>query len=238
MAEPSPTRDPVVRLPVTHLRRGVWVLVGTAVALGLLRELVVAVVGLDSPLGMLRPFNVDDEASVPTWIATTLLLSGAVAWGATALARRGEPVGRVAAGVAVVMLLASVDEGSSLHETVREPLRDGLGLGGALQFAWVLVGAPILVGLVVALLRVRDRLPADVARTLLVGAVVFGLGAVGMEVVGGQVAETAGRESIAWGISTVVEESLELVGAGLAVVAGLVLWSRAAPRVRLDVSDG
>lgn len=216
---------------VARLRTVVWGLVVTAVFLGVTREIVVLVLGVGGPLGELRPLSVDAEASIPTWIATILLFLGALVWAVPALARRGTEGARVAGVVAVVLLAASIDEGSSLHETLIDPLRDALDLGGVLTFAWVLVGAPILLGLLYALYRVRDRLPEDVARTLLFGAIVFGVGAIGLELVGGQVVETAGRESLAWAASTVVEESLELVGAALACSAGLLLWQRRAPEV-------
>lgn len=124
-------------------------------------------------------FNVDQETSLPTWFSQMLLLLAA---GIAFFIARGEGLHRLRKYwymVAVIMVLLSVDEGASFHETLGVWLGQHLGWQVSLGFAvlrdWVLLAliAAVVVGLLlwrfVVLLPARTRLLFALAAALFIG---------------------------------------------------------------------
>jgi len=124
-------------------------------------------------------FNLDQESSLPTWFSQILLFIAAGL--AFFIARTDESPGlhKYWYMVAAIMLILSIDEGSSFHETLGVWIGQHLGWQLSLGFAvlrdWVLLAliAAIIVGLLlwrfIALLPARTRILLVVSAALFIG---------------------------------------------------------------------
>lgn len=160
--------------------------------------------------------NVDGERNLPTWFSTMILLAGALlAW--TTSRSPGEQSGRWQRHwrlLAVVFVLLSIDELTMIHERLSAPVRELLDLSGPLYFGWYVVALPLLVLFVGYYARFLAALPADIRSGLLFSGALYVAGAIGMEMVGAALFDSA-QTWDTWGyqVAAAVEELLEMVGA-------------------------
>lgn len=100
-------------------------------------------------------FSVNLEDSIPTWYSTINLYHAAVLLGLITLAkyRQNDRFRRYWLGLAVIFLYMSIDEGAAIHEMFSDFMEVYVDATGLFTFAWVVVGAPIM--LVVALIYLR-----------------------------------------------------------------------------------
>lgn len=225
----GPTQHTPLRCPVPNahvLRAGIVVATSLAVAhLAIRGWLAAGWPVLDSLTGR---FDLDAEGSVGTWWSATQLLFTALA--CAAVARGAGPRGRrhwliLAAGIAYL----SMDEVATLHEQLGDAshrLLDPDGVHAALRFAWVVPGAVAVCVAGVLLVPFVRALPSLLRRRLLVAALLFLSGALGLEVVGAVVSAQA--RGPAYVIVSTVEEWLEIVGVAAALQA-LLMHAAPAP---------
>ena len=172
----------------------------------------------DVLLGLVRLFDLDQEANVTTWYSTVLLLLAAVL---LAVIARAAHTARAQfrlhwALLALILLVMSVDEASSIHELAIRPLRSALGVqAGVLYFTWVVPAgaAVLLVG--IAYLRFVLHLPAATRRLFVIAGGVYVGGALGLELIGGYLASHHGGEGLAYLAEVTIEETMEMSGAVL-----------------------
>ncbi|MBC7814118.1 MAG: hypothetical protein H7175_23390, partial [Burkholderiales bacterium] len=165
------------------------------------------------------------ESSLPTWLSSTLLmLSGLIAWvigqhpSLTLPASREGIKGRGRnywRGLAVIFMLLSLDEMTSIHEKTIEPLRGSLSASGAFYYAWIIPAIALVALFALVYVRFWWRLPARPRVLLVVAAALFLGGAVGMEMVGGKYAEQNGDQTLIYALLAIVEETLEFAGIGV-----------------------
>lgn len=200
-------------IDLVALRRRLLAGVGAIAALGLAVELWHAS-SHDAVIEELVPrLSLSYEHNVPTWFASSLLLACALAAGA--IARRAGAWRRHWWGVTAVFAYASLDEAAELHEH----LGGHLQTGGLLYFDWVIPAVAILGVLAAVFLPFMRALPAATRRRLLVAGAIYIGGAVAMELPLGFWVERAGPDGLGYGLIDWVEETLELAGASLALVA-------------------
>lgn len=164
-------------------------------------------------------FDMDDESSVPTWLAQALFLAIATVAFLAAWLDSKKPISRLWFAIGWVGLVFSLDEIATLHEHVLQSLHVLFFADAAaanLSNAWLVITPFVLgvCGLVfVWMTRVLPR------RTLLLFAasgVLFLSGAILVDIPG----STTGRESFMnQGILVAIEETLELLAAVLALFA-------------------
>jgi len=156
------------------------------------------------------------EGNVPTWFASSLLLACAVT--AAAIANHlgaGAPGRRHWWGIAIALGWVSLDEVAGLHEH----LGGHLDTGGVLYFDWVIWAALVVGVLAVIYLPFLRALGSPTRERLIIAAAVFVSGALVMELPLGWWTEHAGSDSLGYALIDWVEETLELVGSSLALVA-------------------
>lgn len=163
-----------------------------------------------------RLFSLDQEANLPTWFASMLLLAASglalVSGLGMAHERRGWTL------VAAVFLVMSIDEAAVLHEMLIVPMQAAFELRGLLYYGWMIPAGLAALAVAGYLLPFVWRLPPDVrGRLVLAGAVYLG-GALGVEAVTGAIEEARGRDLL-YHLLAVLEESLELAGVLIAVSA-------------------
>ena len=200
-------------IDVGALRRRLLAGAGAIAALGLAVELWHA--RSDHPvLAVLGPqLSLSYEHNVPTWFASSLLFACALAAGA--IARGAARWRRHWWGMAAVFAYASLDEAAELHEH----LGGHFGAGGLLYFDWVIPAVAVLGVLAALYLPFVRALPAATRRRLIVAGAIYIGGAVGMELPLGWWVERAGSDGLGYALIDWVEETLEMIGASLTIVA-------------------
>jgi hypothetical protein len=173
-------------------------------------------------IDFLEGFNFDWEGGVPSYYQGLTLLTCAVLFALVALARRGvgDPYTRHWAILAIVLLLASVDEQATIHEELVLPIRETLNTGGLLYLPWVLPVGLLVVVLGLSYIRFFVSLPPRLRRLLLLAAGLYVGGALGGEMVGGYLLDRAGGEvTLAYSVERQAEEALESIGVLVTIYA-------------------
>jgi hypothetical protein len=161
-------------------------------------------------------FDVNTEATVPTWYSTGLLLAVAGVCGVLVVAARasGRVDGQRWGVLGVVFVGMSLDEAVALHERLGSGVTDTLDVGatGALRHPWVVAGVFLAAALAVVTTRAVVTLPARLRRWVALGLGIYVGGALGLEAVSGVVLDAAG-DGLAYAAVTWAEEGAEMVGA-------------------------
>lgn len=159
---------------------------------------------------------------MPTWLASSLLLGCAIT--AVLIAQDLAQLRRKSWWfVGALFAWASLDEAAELHENL-----GGLfETGGVLYFDWVISAAILMLAAALALWPWLWSLPRTTRRRFFAACAVYFTGAVLMELPLGWWTERAGPESLGYALIDWVEESLELCGAVLLLLA--LLAHRSAP---------
>lgn len=171
-------------------------------------------------VGSIAALDVGDEVSLPTWfgsglflVAALVLLVGRQHALATGASARGW------LSLAVVMLALSIDEAVSLHERFGSALRDLTGATGFFYYIWVFPALAFVAVVGVMQLRWLAGLPSTTRRFVVLGGVVFVLGAAGLELLAGAGDEANGTETLLSVTMTAVEELAEMAGLSIFIVA-------------------
>lgn len=165
-------------------------------------------------LGLVPMFQVSEEANVPTWFSSALLLiaAGLLAVIARSTASAGRRYARHWAVLAVVFVLLSLDETAQIHDLVDDRLQGALHPTGVLFYAWVVPAGVFVAALAVAYARFVFSLPRHTRRLVVLAAVLYVAGAIGMEMVAALHDQTAGYENPVTAALTTVEEAMEMFG--------------------------
>ena len=165
--------------------------------------------------------DLDREFSFPTWYSIILLalasaLLGLISWAAR---RDGDRLWIHWSILAVIFAAMSIDEQILGHESVGQVVGEALDTGGLINYAWVLPGTLVagLLGLAFIPFLRAQRPPLRAAMILAAGFYLGG--ALGVEAVSGVVAEREGVASLLYASITSVEETFELLGVSIFLLA-------------------
>lgn len=156
--------------------------------------------------------DVDVERSLSTWLS--ILLLGSASFLLFDIWSRAKPskFRFVWLTLAVFFVGLSFDEFASLHERVSDVLHRRFHTSGLFAFAWAAPAGILSILGLLALWPFLRRLPPNVVSALVLSAVLFLAGAVGMELIGGKVAEDQTVFSPLYRLCVTVEEGLEQIG--------------------------
>ncbi len=158
--------------------------------------------------------SVDKEMSLPTFYSVYALQACALLLGAIAylVEARRERYLRHWQILSLIFVYISFDEGLSLHEKSIKPVGDFFNTSGFLHFAWVIPAAVLVAVFLLAYLKFLSALPAKIRSLFVIGGGTFVLGALGMEMVGGQVVGMGLYDSYLYILVTTCEEFFEMLG--------------------------
>lgn len=211
-------------LTVIRPRRLLVVLAGVSLLLGAVSLVLnLLVLGADTPgqraagmqSGALDLLSVNQEANLPTWFSSALLLGAAAsAAGVAAWAHRTRDRWRWHWSVlAAAFCYLSVDELLRLHERANHQVGKVVETSGVFTFGWWVLAAPLVVVFAAAYLRFLRGLPSRIGLLIVVAGTLYVGGALGMEVVGSWLADDRGMLSTPYVLATTTEEVLEMLGA-------------------------
>jgi hypothetical protein len=196
-----------------HLAWGLALLGMLVCGAGLVVELARYFGSLDPESDLRSALSLSYEANLPTWYSSGLLWTAAL--GLAGCARRELGRARVGWwGLAAIFVLLSLDESIELHEHL-----GGAERHGVLYFSWVVPGALITATFCAAYLRFWWRLPTTTRRGFAWAFAIYVGGALGMELPLGAWYERYGDEHPIYAALDFVEESLEIAGLSVFLVA-------------------
>ncbi len=200
------------------------VAIGTATVsgLGLAIELVHLGSHADAVERLVAFFSLSYEQNLPTWYASSLLLSCAgllVAIGNDARERdRRFALAWLVLGAGFAAM--SLDEASELHEDLYG-IVDG---GDLIYFDWVIPAGLAVVAIAAAFVPFLRALPAPRRRDVLVAGALYLGGALFMELPLGWWTAGYGADSAGYALIDWIEETLELVGASWFLLVLAARW--------------
>jgi hypothetical protein len=214
--EHPPRREemPVIALsPRGMLRFAMW----SALILILMNGAVLAsrvLTGHGRLLGFGPMFYVGQEANVPTWLSSTLLLACStllwIIWWSSKLNREVRSVFWKA--LAIIFLIMSIDECATIHETIGTIFEDTLRSDLFRIYGFMLPGVVIVCVISLLFLRFVLSLPRDTRMLFLLAGALYGAGASAMEAVSLGWAARHSASLPFYALLVTVEETLELSG--------------------------
>ena len=156
----------------------------------------------------------DFENNIPAWFSTLGLVVSASLFGFIAYCHSvWKKVGFWHwLGLSVLFVGLAIDEATFIHEILIVSLRNKLNLSGIFYFAWVIPGAVFVATVVAIYLPFVWKLPQATRNGLIIAGACFVGGALGMELLGGMIAESQGFDAMSYLIVMTIEESLEMIG--------------------------
>lgn len=197
--------------------------------------------GHDTVWGLIPLFYVDSEDNIPSYFSAAQLLIAALLLGAIAFIKhrtRAPYRGRWMM-LAFTFLYLSIDEAEGLHELMIEPMQQLLGswATGFLYYAWVVPGAAVAAVLGLAYLKLLWEFPGRLRRLVVIGAVLFTGGSIGMELVGGWWFDRYG-ETLLYSVIVSVEEGAEMAGITVFIYGLLAYLGEITGELRLTFGRG
>lgn len=182
-------------------------------------------------LEFLPLLHAGNENTLPTWYSSFVLLVGSVLFFviAAGTGARGERDKVYWVSLSAILLLLSMDEIATVHETFGDVLEvlvraEGLRPTGFFFFVWVVPGLVLALAAFLVYLRFLLRLPRGTALLLIASGAVYLMGALGAEMVGARLTYLSGEimtndEQIVVALVQAAEEFLEMAGAVVLVYA-------------------
>ncbi len=171
-------------------------------------------------LKVIAKLNLDKEVNdLPTWYQSSTLLVSSVLLLVIGLARRElkDKDAKYWGLLSLIFLFLSLDEAVSIHEQMTMPLRTTFHLEGFLFLSWVIPASFLVAVLGIVLSRFLFRLPSSTRNLMILSALIYLAGALGVEMVGANYMFMMNNppdigSKFTYAIITTVEEFLEMTG--------------------------
>ncbi|KGY12176.1 hypothetical protein NM22_12940 [Vibrio tubiashii] len=121
--------------------------------------------------------------------------------------------------LSAIFFFLSIDELFSIHEQLVPVMRDKVDASGYFYFAWVIPYALALLALAVLYFKFLLRLPKKTMQLFIFSGGLFVMGAIGMEMLGGKIAEVGAHEGVSYALTYTMEELLEKLGIAFFIYA-------------------
>lgn len=200
----------------------------------------VAAAGYPGQYGIRALFDFDTEASIPAMFAAiSLMTCGLLLAAVYARCRANErPHCWRWALLALVFVFLAADEAVSIHEKISEVINRFVKGDGILSYVWVVpYGIAAMAGIVLYWPWICD-LPRSIRLRLILAAVLYLGGAIGLEMVGAWLWDNELRQSHWYTLEVTIEELCELVGVGVFICALIDYLRLLNARVLLDFDEG
>ncbi len=113
--------------------------------------------------------------------------------------------------LSLIFLFLALDEACSIHELLIPVLRGAINARGILYFTWVVPAFFLLIVFLAVFRKFIFNLPTKTRTIFILAGSVYVVGALGMELVGGYIADTIGYNTF-YGLASTIEELLEMFG--------------------------
>jgi hypothetical protein len=200
-------------------------------------DVIEALIGSQQFWGYRVKFDLDQEANVPTYFSSLILLISA-----SLLAMIGTVKTQTKAafaphwkGLALLFFLMSVDETAVLHERLIHIFQDWFKPTGFFYYGWVIAAIPLVIIVAATYLRFFFHLSPKFKWGISLAAFLFLSGGLGMEMLSAWFAVTYGENNSADNMLITLEESLELFAVIIFIYTFLVYIEENLKELRLKV---
>jgi hypothetical protein len=176
--------------------------------------------GHGSIFGLVPMFNFDNELNIPTFYSSLTIMLCSILLSIIGASKKN--IGNEYLywyGLAIIFLFLSIDEILSIHERLIIPVRKSLNTSGLLYFAWVIPYAISLIFLMLIYFKFLINLPKRTMLLFIVSGMIYVLGAIGFELLGGWQFQISGKYSIIYSFIWTCEELFEMLGIAVFVYA-------------------
>lgn len=159
---------------------------------------------------LMRQFDVNQELNIATWFTSILFfIASNIQWN---IANKSDKTKKYWRVLSVIFLFLSMDEVASLHEDLSTYFGFAIKASGYFYYSWVIIAIPLTITLGIWLVPFLQRLPSNVLKIFVTSAILFVSGAIGFEMIAGNMAETGGMENLNFNLLATAEEFLEMLG--------------------------
>lgn len=166
--------------------------------------------------GLIPMMDVDRESSVPSIFSVQLLFIAALLFMLISMLKHlsQDKFRWHWTGLAAGFTFMTFDEGASIHELLTMPIRNiaGEGLPSFLTFAWVIPIGILVIFLAFVYIKFILALPKETRRMIIISAMLYLGGALGVEMIGGSYAHSQTIHNLPYNIMVTIEEMLEMAG--------------------------
>lgn len=226
-----------LQLTPKHILFALLIIIGALLVANLIGIWIVHFTRHDYAFGLITLFNFNAERSVPAFYSASALFASACLLALVGGRERqlGHP-SLVWFGLAVVFAFLSLDEIAALHERLNVPVREYLSVSGIFHFAWVIPYGVAVLLLAAIYFPFLLRLPRRSAWLFVAAGTLFVVGAIGVELFGGQHSEIHGRGTLTYALLYTLEELLEKLGVAVFIYALCDYIVRQYGAVRIAIS--
>lgn len=175
--------------------------------------------GHERLLGLVKTFDLNREANIPSWYSSFALLFCAFLLANIAHVKKGSSFEFHWKILSFIFVYLSMDEAAELHEKLNFLLRPLSQNGTPLAFPWIIPGSIFAGFVLLYYLKFLGHLPNYTRLLILFGGATYLLGALGSEVIESYFLGASYIETFAFQLSVVLEESLEMFGIVIFVYA-------------------
>ena len=195
--------------------------------------------GYDHIRGLVPLFNLELEANAPTWFSSSLLLVAAALFAVIAVGKRnrGDRYVRHWLVLAIVFVLLSLDEAGKIHELSISVFRGAFQTGGLLYYAWIIPAGIFVLIMAVAYLRFFLDLPGKIRNVVLLAALLYVGGAMGLEMVEGLLNEQGRYMDPTYTALVTIEETLEMSGVAVLIYGLLSYMRQQEDRIEIAIGE-
>jgi hypothetical protein len=161
-----------------------------------------------------RYFNFDEESNLPSLYSALALgfCSYLLALINTIQKAQQSKYAKYWKALSLIFLGLAIDEACSLHELSIPLLRGAINAKGVLYFTWVIPAFFLLIVFLIAFRKFIQNLPTKTKTLFILAGIVYVSGALGMELIGGYIADSSGYNNMVYGMASSMEELLEMLG--------------------------
>ena len=186
---------------------------------------------------VMNRFDINFEPSVPAWYSASALLASSLLLTVTGLARMQEQdrFGKHWLLMGVIFAGLSMDEAARFHEMLHVAIASQIDVGGIFYFPWIVPALIFVGGLGICYIPFLRHLDRRTAKLFVAAGGIYVMGAVGMEIVAGPIAEKYGELCTGHMICEAIEETLEMLGIVVFIYALLDHLARCVKPLRFEV---
>ncbi|MGD1919945.1 MAG: hypothetical protein ACFCAD_14280 [Pleurocapsa sp.] len=158
-------------------------------------------------------FNFDQEFNLPSLYSALALGFSSYLLSIIAVIKKGtkSSYARYWKTLAFIFLYLGIDEACSIHELLNPIVRKATNAQGFFYFAWVIPAFFLLAIFLLIFRKFIFHLPIQTRTLFVLAGFIYVGGALGMELIGGYIADNLGYNRI-YGIVSSIEEILEMLG--------------------------
>ncbi|WP_137681751.1 hypothetical protein [Aurantiacibacter suaedae] len=216
---------------------------GALVVLGTAADLWLATYPGPVTQEVLHRFSLVRDLSIPSWASSIVMLTCAIALSLTAWSesRTGSPFARGWWIISFAFFALSLDEIVMVHELsgiILQRAAPGVEeLGGIFHYSWVLIAIPVVAFFAAIMFRWFLVLGRRTQMQFLLSGAIFLSGAIGLEMAGAALDAATSENGMTYFMLTSIEESLELLGISLFLLAILERFSEKGISLQMSVAS-